>query len=371
MKKNLKIGLIILIISIVISTLTFYISKLLDFTYKYDQYENKNPKVTVVIPVYNAEKTIKNSLECLINQTLKDFEIICINDGSTDKSLKILKEYAKKHSNIRIYSQRNKGAGAARNRGLDLARGKYIIFLDADDLYKYNTLEKLYLKATATNSDIVVCGNSEARSDDNITFKIENYLSTNSNLISKDVFNYKNTKENIFYFTYFQAWNKFYLREFLTKNNLRFQEVRYFEDLDFVFTSLAIAERVATVNDYLITYINVKTSKTLSKYGKKNKDYFYKAFSKFQESIREKIDWTADFERIYINTVVRVFFVEYDNAKKQYHKKDQKKIIKNNLDGMVKILIPLGIANKKPNYFYSRYDYIRLRPMLILYGIEI
>ena len=102
-----------------------------------------NIKVSVIIPVYNVEKYLRECLESVINQTLKDIEIICINDGSTDKSYEILKEYAKLDHRIRILNQSNMGQSAARNRGLEIAKGKYVYFMDSDDWLEKDALKCL------------------------------------------------------------------------------------------------------------------------------------------------------------------------------------------------------------------------------------
>ena len=99
-----------------------------------------NITVSVIIPVYNTEKYLEECLKSVINQTLKVIEIICIDDGSTDNSPDILKEYSEKDGRIRIYSQTNKGQGAARNRGIDLAKGEYVYFIDSDDFMEINFL---------------------------------------------------------------------------------------------------------------------------------------------------------------------------------------------------------------------------------------
>lgn len=101
-------------------------------------------KFSVIIPVYNSEKYLKECLDSLVNQTFKDFEIICINDGSTDNSKKLLEEYANKDDRINVYSQENQGVGAARNYGMTLAKGKYINFLDSDDILSANALKSAY-----------------------------------------------------------------------------------------------------------------------------------------------------------------------------------------------------------------------------------
>ena len=102
-------------------------------------------KVSVIIPVYNAAEFLGQGLDSLLNQTLHDIEIICVNDGSSDKSLEILKEYEKKDSRIKVIDQENQGAGAARNNGMAIAQGEYLSFLDADDFFEKNMLEESYM----------------------------------------------------------------------------------------------------------------------------------------------------------------------------------------------------------------------------------
>ena len=93
-------------------------------------------KVSVIIPVYNVEPYLKQCMDSVVGQTLKDIEIICVDDGSTDGSLDILKEYATEDSRIQIIEQKNAGAGAARNNGMRHATGKYLSFLDSDDFFE-------------------------------------------------------------------------------------------------------------------------------------------------------------------------------------------------------------------------------------------
>ena len=113
-------------------------------------------KISIIIPVYNTEKYLKKCLDSIINQTLKSLEIICIDDCSTDNCLHILKEYQLKDNRIKIIEQKeNKGQGVARNLGLNIAEGKYIMFLDPDDWLELNALEILYKKSKETNADII------------------------------------------------------------------------------------------------------------------------------------------------------------------------------------------------------------------------
>lgn len=116
----------------------------------------KTIKVSIIVPVYNVEKYIRCCLDSLVNQTMSNIEIICINDGSTDNSLEILEEYAKKDDRIKIINQENKKQGAARNRGIEIAQGEFIGFVDSDDWVDLDYFEKLYTTALEYQSDVAV-----------------------------------------------------------------------------------------------------------------------------------------------------------------------------------------------------------------------
>lgn len=116
-------------------------------------------KITVIIPVYNVEQYLRKCLDSVVSQTLRDIEIICVNDGSYDKSQEILNEYAWKDPRIKVINQMNKGAYAARNTAIDLAKGDYLCFMDPDDYYPDDKiLEDLYI--AAIQNDVLICGGS-------------------------------------------------------------------------------------------------------------------------------------------------------------------------------------------------------------------
>ena len=113
-------------------------------------------KVSVIIPVYNTENYLRECLDSVLAQTLREIEVICVDDGSTDNSLNILKEYQNKDTRIVVLTQENRSAGAARNYGLSIAKGKYLSFLDSDDFFDKELLRKAYKNAEKNNADIVV-----------------------------------------------------------------------------------------------------------------------------------------------------------------------------------------------------------------------
>ena len=116
------------------------------------------PLVSVIIPVYNVEKYLHQCLNSLITQTLKDIEIICVDDGSTDSSWRILQEFAQKDNRVIIHQQHNLHAGVARNNGLKIAKADYVMFLDSDDFFESNMLEDLYNQIIKEGSDAAICG---------------------------------------------------------------------------------------------------------------------------------------------------------------------------------------------------------------------
>ena len=211
--------------------------------------------ISIVIPVYNIEKYLEKCLDSLINQTFKDFEIICVNDGSKDSSLEILNEYAKKDSRFKIITQENGGSGSARNNGLSHAQGKYVQFLDGDDYFESEMLEKLYNLAETHKADVAVCSSRKVDDDGNITeTRNPNSPLNLSKIILNKPFNYKDFPDDIFSLTGTAPWNKLYLRELLIKNNLTFPKLTGPDDLCFVHMAIVCAEKIVAIDDEFINY---------------------------------------------------------------------------------------------------------------------
>ena len=124
-------------------------------------------KVSIIIPIYNSDKTIDRCLKSIINQTYRNIEVICINDGSFDNSYKILQNYLKTDSRIKVINQTNKGVSSARNNGIKNSTGKYIMFVDADDYLKDNMIELLVKSIKKDSSDLLIC---------NYDVKCKNYI---------------------------------------------------------------------------------------------------------------------------------------------------------------------------------------------------
>lgn len=209
----------------------------------------REPKISVIIPVYNCEKYIHNLLETIESQTYENLEIICINDGSTDRTNDILMQHKNRDNRIQIIYQENLGAGAARNRGLQVATGDYLAILDADDLLERNMFEEMLSSAIINNSDIVIC---RADGFSNEYNKINIDYSLNINFSYDNVFNAKDTQNRAFNFCVGWTWDKLFKRSFIESYNIRFQELRRADDLFFTFFAIANAQNISICNKYLI-----------------------------------------------------------------------------------------------------------------------
>ena len=181
-------------------------------------------KFSIIIPVYNVERYLSKSLDSVINQTLKDIEIICIDDGSTDNSLRILNEYAAKDSRIIIIKQENHGQGIARNKGVDIANGQYVLFVDPDDWIEENTLDVLYKKFTDSGVDVIFFDykkiNEYSGEEKLYTFakeiKKQNYK---LDFEKNPYFNWKAIKKYCLNGLRLMVWDKAYSLDFLRKYN--------------------------------------------------------------------------------------------------------------------------------------------------------
>ncbi|OWT33487.1 glycosyltransferase [Methanobrevibacter sp. 87.7] len=208
-------------------------------------------KVSVVIPVYNVEDFLGECLDSIINQTLNDIEIICVNDGSKDKSLEILNEYANKDNRITVISQKNGGHAAATNRGMELAKGKYLYLMDSDDILDLTALEKTYNLAEEKNADLVIFQAINYYMDKDEYVKAENYsMNELADYVGDKIFNYKDIKDFLFKIAV-TPWSKLYNNEFVKKSGAKFPEGLIFDDNVFFFEVLFNAERIAFYREHL------------------------------------------------------------------------------------------------------------------------
>ena len=207
-------------------------------------------KVSVIVPVYNVEKYLEECLESIIDQSLRDIEIVCVNDGSTDGSLSILEEYAKLDDRIKIISQENQGLAAARNTGLDNISGDYVYFIDSDDFLELNALEELYNVSVEKSLDFVLFKLINFDDETNEFYTISGYeMPAISDLVGDNVFNHNDLGELNFKMAV-SATSKLYNREFINKIGARFPEGLIFEDNVFFWNVLFNAERIYFLQEH-------------------------------------------------------------------------------------------------------------------------
>lgn len=195
------------------------------------------PKVSIIIPVYNAEKYIEKCLNSCINQTIKDIEIILVNDGSVDNTSEILKRYNEKDERIIVINQENAGQGIARNRGLDIAKGEYIYFVDSDDFLEKNLCEETYNCAIKNDADAVLFNYKHYDKNGSTPLEVYNikdwYGKNGSKIVSNSFNSLESIKSAIFKIDS-AVWKYVYKKEFLNANNIKFPNIRPTgEDLPF------------------------------------------------------------------------------------------------------------------------------------------
>lgn len=255
-------------------------------------------KISVIVPVYNAEKYLRECVERIVNQTIREIEIIFVDDGSTDESLNILQKYAQEDERIRIVKGQHRGGGAARNIGIEQATGDYLAFFDSDDLMEYNMLEKAYTQAVKENADVTVFSVRfwhEATGD--VTDEVCGLRV--DNLPDMETFCYKDMKDHIFNSFHNWPWNKLFKHSFIKQHNIRFQEIMRTNDLLFTNKALVMAERITTIPEYLVTYRvrvtdNCQSSNNIAPFD------FYKAFLALKDFLEEKGIY-EEVRRSYVN----------------------------------------------------------------------
>lgn len=216
-----------------------------------------NPKISVIIPVYNAEEFLNESIPSLLNQSFKQIELVCVNDGSKDNSLKMLNEFARNDPRVIVIDQENGGCGAARNKSLENARGEYIYFFDPDDYILPNTFEELYKNAVINETELVMFKIARFRDGEDIDYSIPGFPFEN---VFKGVdfnnfsFNYKDIKPYVLNAS-FAPWTKLYKKSFLDKyGDFKFPTDVAFDDTPFHVFSLLRAESISYVPKFFYHY---------------------------------------------------------------------------------------------------------------------
>lgn len=266
------------------------------------KFNKEAPLVSVIVAAYNCDKYINQCIDSLLNQSFKNFEIIVVDDGSTDRTYSILNEYKAKNKNLYIYRQKNKYAGVARNNGLSRAKGEYVLFLDADDFFEPNMLMLAYQRAKSVDADIVVFKGREyndvTKEFKNCRFPLSPELFPNKAVISADEFG-----EKLFQANSCIAWNKLISKKFIDKVGVKFSSTKSSNDTVFIYTLLSLAKRITLVNEILVNY---RTGNPNSLQRSKAKSWECICIAFFQ--LKKKLIETGQYEsqkRTFINKALQ------------------------------------------------------------------
>ena len=260
--------------------------------------------VSVIIPVYNAEHYLEDCLNEVTGQTLTNLEIICVDDGSTDRSAQILEDYRQRDSRIHVVRQENQGAGAARNAGLQLASGKYLSFLDADDRFETQLLQAAYEQCEKTGADICAYAadsfdaNTGETDSYNAAFRKQWIPQTNPFVPSSE-----ETRETLLQMFNGVPWSKLFRRSFILESGLRFQTLRTTNDAFFVYMALCKASKIVTL-DRILVHRRKNDVSSLTQTRNQSCLCFYEALKAIQEELRRSGLYDT-FERSFVNRALQ------------------------------------------------------------------
>lgn len=250
--------------------------------------------ISVIVPIYNAEKFVSVCLEGLLNQTYSDIEIICVDDGSKDASVKIIDEYLSKDSRVKLYTKTNGGAASARNYGMNYAQGEYITFVDADDYVDSDFIETLY--NGILNNDILITGYKKVTMD---THEIMYSVIPSNNVWSQ--------------FKYVSTCSKLYRREFLISHNIMFEPLKVAEDVYFnlnCFTQKDVKVKVLEYAGYNYCLNISSTTQNLTAIKKENNNELLNVIELMYKNFNfDKFDYQL-VSFFYLKTVVQYLLMQ-------------------------------------------------------------
>lgn len=286
-------------------------------------------KVSIIVPVYNAEKYIDRCIKSIIEQTYKNVEIILINDGSKDSSLSILRDFEKKDSRITLIDQSNKGPSAARNIGIEKSTGDYIGFIDADDNIELNYIEKMIEYAYRLNTDMVVCNYKEVRIEGDIPSNIFTFINDGEayNCDLKCIGEVLCGRGGL-------VWGKLLKSSAIKENNIKFDEnISMCEDLLFTLEFIKNTKRLSRINDYLYIHNKYNDESITAKY---NKELFNEQV-KVQRELEQFVD-DNNFNNSYIENLLyeRLKDIMWFSIYKEIINTDNLKFKLNNINQIIK-----------------------------------
>lgn len=283
----------------------------------------ENSLISIILPVYNSEKFLEKCIESILKQTYQNFELIIINDGSTDNSKTICEKFATAHKNVKFFNKKNSGVSAARNYGLSKAKGDYICFIDSDDYIEKNYLEILLKTIIENNADIVECNYKRVDEIGNIIGKRDFRTFTCAD-------NYEIVKgfaENIHFGN--ALWNKIYSKKVL--KGLKFKELKTSEDYEYLANVYLKCNKKINISNYLYNYVNNSNSACNTYSVKQNLEVIYAREMVYD--LYKKLNYTHLCSLI-SSKIIFYIFTFYRQTKKS--NKEEKKYIRKELKRLYK-----------------------------------
>ena len=268
--------------------------------------------ISLIIPVFNVEEYLEQCLESIIEQSFSDYEVILVDDGSTDKSMEIIREYKKRFNQVKVLSQRNKGVSEARNLALKYAKGEYVLYIDSDDFLRFNMLEIMVNKANKTNADIVMCNYNLYYGVNNKNNRMVSY-----NVLEDKIYSSSEVIDMILNFNIQgQLWNKLFKRSLLLENNFEFESGRYIQDIFPVFKVINNSNKIVFINEDLYCYRQRDTS-TIHKN--------HAMTSIIQYIIKNNLQVNSNSFKVFRASVLSYFIYHYTNTDINRNYRDFKK----------------------------------------------
>lgn len=272
------------------------------------------PKITVIVPVYNVASFLKTCLDSLLAQTYKNIKIICVNDGSTDNSLEILNEYRKKDSRIEIIEKKNGGLSSARNAGLEKVKSEFVMFCDSDDYFSPTICEKLLSAIEEDDSDLAACGtevvylaHEEMRESDRRYYRLEYH---GKNYIDDEL----TLKTDV------SVWNKIFRTKIIKENNLTFPDGINNEDFFFFNAYLACSSSISFVNKKLYNYVRRENSIMSDNFNKDKLSFDHLLVAEKLFTFYKKKEFLPAHTDLFWQQWIDSFWFSLEHSSKNHHK---------------------------------------------------
>ena len=317
-------------------------------------YNKTNPKISIIILFYNSEKFISECLNSLINQTFKNFEIICVNDGSTDNSSKIIKEFEKKDERVRLIDKNDKDLEKNRNIEIKESKGDYLIFLNSNDVFDNSMIEELFAKIKGNDDEIVICNSNEFKNENGtIIITKKKYFNFDNNL-KKKTFSFFDIKKDFFYFLFFFPFDKIFKKKFIEDLKNKIQNLYYLDDLNFIASIVFEANKISILDKNLINHRIGKNIKF--PLNKINFENFCVSLQNLKKKIKQK-DLYKRFKQDFINYIATYSIWQLENINgESFCFLFQK--LKNEFWNT------FGITKYDKNYFYDKNIYNKIKNIL-------